>query len=79
MAIEQTPALIIEAGEPVADPTSAALCLRGVTISYGAKPAVFAVDMTVPRGSMMAIVGPNGAGKRRTGHCAFARRVRLNL
>ena len=41
----------------------APLCLRGVTISYGSKPAVFAVDMTVPQGAMMAIVGPNGAGK----------------
>ena len=39
------------------------LSLRGATISYVAKPAVFAVDMTVPQGSMMAIVGPNGAGK----------------
>ncbi|MEO0393858.1 MAG: metal ABC transporter ATP-binding protein [Pseudomonadota bacterium] len=39
------------------------LTLRGLTVSYGAKPAVFAIDMTVPQGSMMAIVGPNGAGK----------------
>jgi manganese/zinc/iron transport system ATP- binding protein len=40
-----------------------ALSVRGITVSYGAKPAVFSVDMTVPQGSMMAIVGPNGAGK----------------
>ena len=37
--------------------------MRGLTVSYGQKPAVFSVDATVPRGSMTAIVGPNGAGK----------------
>ena len=41
----------------------AALDIRGLTVSYGRAPAVFSVDVTVPRGSMTAIVGPNGAGK----------------
>ena len=41
----------------------AALAVRGMTVSYGQKPAVFSVDMTVPVGSMTAIIGPNGAGK----------------
>lgn len=41
----------------------AALAIRGMTVSYGQKPAVFSVDMTVPVGSMTAIIGPNGAGK----------------
>lgn len=41
----------------------AALAIRGMTVSYGQKPAVFSVDMTVPAGSMTAIIGPNGAGK----------------
>lgn len=41
----------------------AALAIRGMTVSYGQKPAVFSVDMTVPKGSMTAIIGPNGAGK----------------
>lgn len=41
----------------------AALAVRGMTVSYGQKPAVFSVDMTVPQGSMTAIIGPNGAGK----------------
>lgn len=41
----------------------AALAIRSMTVSYGQKPAVFSVDMTVPRGSMTAIIGPNGAGK----------------
>jgi manganese/zinc/iron transport system ATP- binding protein len=39
------------------------LVIRGMTVSYGQKPAVFSVDMTVAPGSMTAIIGPNGAGK----------------
>ena len=39
------------------------LAVRGLTVSYGQKPAVFSTDMTVAEGSMTAIVGPNGAGK----------------
>jgi len=45
------------------DMSDAALAIRGMTVSYGQKPAVFSTDMTVPRGSMTAIIGPNGAGK----------------
>ncbi|MBB5517036.1 manganese/zinc/iron transport system ATP- binding protein [Rubricella aquisinus] len=40
-----------------------ALTLKGVTVSYGGRPAVFSVDVTFPIGSMTAIIGPNGAGK----------------
>lgn len=39
------------------------LAIRGMTVSYGQKPVVFSVDMTVPPSSMTAIIGPNGAGK----------------
>jgi len=39
------------------------LAVRGMTVSYGQKPAVFSVDMTVEAGKMTAIIGPNGAGK----------------
>ena len=39
------------------------LAIRGLTVSYGEKPAVFSVDMTVEPGKMTAIIGPNGAGK----------------
>ncbi len=39
------------------------LAVRGMTVSYGQKPVVFSVDMTVAEGSMTAVVGPNGAGK----------------
>ncbi|MEM6579058.1 MAG: metal ABC transporter ATP-binding protein [Pseudomonadota bacterium] len=44
-------------------PVDAPLALRGVTVSYGEKPAVFSVDATFPAASLSAIVGPNGAGK----------------
>jgi manganese/zinc/iron transport system ATP- binding protein len=39
------------------------LAIRGLTVTYGEKPAVFSVDMTVEPGQMTAIIGPNGAGK----------------
>ncbi len=48
--------------EPAAMP-SVPLALRGLTVTYGQKPAVFSVDATFDEGAMTAIVGPNGAGK----------------
>jgi manganese/zinc/iron transport system ATP- binding protein len=42
---------------------SAPLEVRGLTVSYGDKPAIFSIDARFPSGSMTAIVGPNGAGK----------------
>lgn len=39
------------------------LSIRGLTVSYADKPAVFSVDADFPAGQMTAIVGPNGAGK----------------
>ena len=55
-------------GMPAATNGTAALeqspfAIRGLTVSYGEKPAVFSVDMTVEAGKMTAIIGPNGAGK----------------
>ena len=51
-------------GQPlVEDLATSPFAVRGLTVSYGEKPAVFSVDMTVEAGSMTAIVGPNGAGK----------------
>lgn len=46
-----------------ADLGASPLAIRGLTVSYGEKPAIFSVDMTVEPGSMTAIIGPNGAGK----------------
>ncbi|MBJ6372821.1 zinc ABC transporter ATP-binding protein AztA [Sedimentitalea arenosa] len=53
-------------GQRMTQPAQSAhspLSIRGLTVSYGQKPAVFSVDMTVPPGAMTAIIGPNGAGK----------------
>ncbi len=54
-----------EDGRPVGTATTSdsPLAIRGMTVSYGEKPAVFSMDVTVPDRSMVAIVGPNGAGK----------------
>ena len=43
-----------------------ALALRGLTKSFGGKPAVDHVDLDVPVGSFFGLVGPNGAGKTTT-------------
>ncbi len=45
------------------NPADSPLAIRGMTVSYGEKPAVFSVDMTLRSGTMTAIIGPNGAGK----------------
>lgn len=39
------------------------LAIRGMTVSYDQKPAVYSVDATIRPARMTAIVGPNGAGK----------------
>ncbi|MEM6678615.1 MAG: metal ABC transporter ATP-binding protein [Pseudomonadota bacterium] len=62
-----TPALTLaaEGGRRIAQaaPSESPLAIRGLTASYGERPAVFSVDATFPAGAMSAIVGPNGAGK----------------
>lgn len=57
--------LATEHGEALRDDAVKAspLAIRGLTVSYGEKPAVFSVDATFREGSMTAIIGPNGAGK----------------
>jgi manganese/zinc/iron transport system ATP- binding protein len=48
---------------PAALPRESPLAVRGLTVSYGEKPAIFSVDATFPANAMSAIIGPNGAGK----------------
>lgn len=43
--------------------TTAPLSLRGLTVAYNDKPAVWDVDFDVPEHGLTAIIGPNGAGK----------------
>lgn len=61
----QTVELVSAQGAATAEQAidSSPLMIRGLTVTYGEKPAVFSVDMTVEPGKMTAIIGPNGAGK----------------
>jgi len=43
--------------------TDLALLGRGISLSYGRRPILDAVDLEVRRGEVLALVGPNGAGK----------------
>lgn len=44
-------------------PEAGPLAIRGMTVFYDQKPAIFSIDATFRKGRMTAIVGPNGAGK----------------
>ena len=44
-------------------PGNLALRLRGVTVRFGERTALQEVDLDVPRGQFVALVGPNGSGK----------------
>ena len=46
--------------------TDAALAVRGLAKSYGAKPVVGPLDFTIARGCVAALLGGNGAGKTTT-------------
>ena len=60
-----TLALATEQGVLTTDPIAESpLAIRGMTVSYGEKPAVFSVDMTVAEGAMTAIIGPKGRAAR---------------
>ena len=46
-----------------------ALVVKGLTIKYGAIEAVRGIDLTVPAGKVVALLGANGAGKTSTLRC----------
>jgi ABC-2 type transport system ATP-binding protein len=48
--------------------TSAAIDVRGLRKSYGAKAVLDGVDLSVDAGTVTALLGPNGAGKTTTVH-----------
>jgi manganese/zinc/iron transport system ATP- binding protein len=53
----------LELVRPEAAPETAPLSVRGLTVTYREKPALFSVDAAFAEGQMTAIIGPNGAGK----------------
>jgi manganese/zinc/iron transport system ATP- binding protein len=44
-------------------PAHSPLAVRGLSVTYGEKPAVEEVNATFPAAALSAIIGPNGAGK----------------
>lgn len=40
-----------------------AITLSDASLGYGGRPVLKGLSLTIPRGSMMALVGPNGGGK----------------
>ncbi len=57
------PAALKSAPDPMRDAGPAPLEARGLSVSYGVKPALIGVDARFPAGRMIAVIGPNGAGK----------------
>ncbi len=43
--------------------SSPALRVKGLTVAYEDDPVLWDIDLTVPQGTLMGIVGPNGSGK----------------
>ena len=39
------------------------LSIRGLTVAYGNKPALWDLDFDAPERGLIAVIGPNGAGK----------------
>ncbi|MBQ0847375.1 ATP-binding cassette domain-containing protein [Streptomyces sp. BH-SS-21] len=48
---------------PPAIPAIAAIAAKGLRKSYGDKPVLDGIDLTVPPGTVFSLLGPNGAGK----------------
>jgi ABC-2 type transport system ATP-binding protein len=45
------------------EPADLAVATRGLFKSYGRRPALMGLDMSVPRGKVYGFLGPNGSGK----------------
>ncbi len=50
------------ASSPSVD-TTLPLSVRGLTVAYNDKPALWNIDFDAPPAALVAIIGPNGAGK----------------
>ncbi len=57
---------ITDGGRPLAAEAEPILELVGVRAGYGAIEVLHGVDLVVRRGSLVALLGPNGGGKTTT-------------
>jgi ABC-type multidrug transport system ATPase subunit len=60
LTISSTPAPVRHAAP---DRAPAAVELRDITYAYGDRPALDALSLSVPQGSIFGLLGPNGSGK----------------
>ncbi len=64
----------VSRGRELRSPSDGAIVLDGLRKVYGDVVAVDHIDLTVPEGSIYALVGPNGAGKTTTIECMLGLR-----
>ncbi|XVV13980.1 thiol reductant ABC exporter subunit CydC [Actinoplanes sp. CA-131856] len=62
------PSPVQDSGKPGTPINGSAVALRGVTFRYDADPALTDLDLDIPAGSSLALVGHSGAGKSTTAH-----------
>jgi ABC-2 type transport system ATP-binding protein len=60
------PASDVTPATPVTPAAEQVVALRGASRDYGEGVGVFDIDLVVPRGTILGIVGPSGAGKTTT-------------
>ena len=51
------------AADPTLGSSAPAIEIRGLSHSYGARPALVDLSLTIARGELFAVLGPNGGGK----------------